>query len=64
MPSAGFESAVITINRLQTYALDRTATEISGFEPSISAIEWLQTYTLDRTVSEISGPYYKVYSKI
>ena len=28
MPSVAFELAIPTINRLQTYALDRTATEI------------------------------------
>jgi hypothetical protein len=28
MPSAGFETAIPAIKRLQTYALDRTATRI------------------------------------
>jgi hypothetical protein len=31
MPSVRFEPAIPAINRLQTYALDRTATEIVGF---------------------------------
>ena len=30
MPSAGFEPAIPAIKRLQTYALDRTATEIGS----------------------------------
>jgi len=46
MPSVGFESAISAIERLQTYALDRTVTGIGSFYISLPNDERIPAYTL------------------
>jgi hypothetical protein len=46
MPSVGFEPAISVIERLQTYALDRTVTGIGSFYISLSNDERIHSYTL------------------
>jgi hypothetical protein len=45
MQSVGFEPAISAIERLQTYALDRTVTAIDSVV-SLPNDEWIPAYTL------------------
>jgi hypothetical protein len=46
MPSVRFESAILAVERLKTYALDRMVTGIGSFYISLPNVEWIPAWTL------------------